>query len=277
MQQLAVLNSAAAAQTFADYCLTQGWSVSVVVHSAEHAEIFCEAADEPQVAAELQQFLQQPGHDKYSAAAWQRSQPLQHTGSSGLGALGQGFLQQTGPVVWLLTIPALLVFVCLQIWPQQVFDSLRFFSADAPELLSYRWWSPVLLHFSAAHLMFNLLALWIYGGRLEVWLGSRQLLLLALVAGFVSNLSQFLLTGPNFGGLSGVVYAIFGFVWVYGWRYPQQPLQLSKPDLVLALGFLGLGFADLLWVNTANWAHLSGFVCGMALATLARSPVRQPG
>ena len=55
MQQLAVLNSAAAAQTFADYCLTQGWPVSVVVHSAAHAEIFCEAADEPQVAAELQQ------------------------------------------------------------------------------------------------------------------------------------------------------------------------------------------------------------------------------
>ncbi len=276
MQQLAVLNSAAAAQTFADYCLSQGWSVSVVVHSPEHAEIFCEAVDEPAVAAEFQQFLLQPDLDKYTAAAWQRAEPAAQGGSSGLAALGQGFLQQTGPVVWLLTIPALLVFLCLQIWPQQVFESLSFFQPETLEPLSYRWWSPVLLHFSAAHLMFNLLALWIYGGRLEVWLGSRQLLVLSLLAGFISNLSQFLLVGPNFGGLSGVVYAIFGFVWVYGWRHPGQPLQLSKPDLVLALGFLGLGFADLLWVNTANWAHLSGFLTGMVLATLAGKPGHPP-
>lgn len=272
MQQLAVLNSAAAAQTFADYCLNQGWSVSVVVHSPQHAEIFCEVADEHVVAAELQLFLQQPDLEKYSAAAWQRGQPAAQSGNSGLAALGQGFLQQTGPVVWLLTLPALLVYLCLQMWPQQVFESLRYFQSDEIELLSPRWWSPVLLHFSAAHLMFNLLALWIYGGRLEIWLGSRQLLLVSLLAGFISNLSQFLLVGPNFGGLSGVVYAIFGFVWVFGWRHPGQPLQLSKPDLILALGFLGLGFADLLWVNTANWAHLSGFLTGMALATLAKKP-----
>ncbi|MDZ7871253.1 MAG: rhomboid family intramembrane serine protease [Rheinheimera sp.] len=274
MHKLAVLNSAAAAQTFADYCLSRQWAVSVVVYNTQHAELFCDEADVAAVEPELQQFLQQPELDKYRDAAWQRSQPAAQIGNSGLAALGQGFLQQTGPIVWMLSLPALLVFIVLQIWPQQVFESLRFFQPGETEVLSYRWWSPILLHFSASHLMFNLLALWIYGGRLEVWLGSRQLLWLTLLAGFISNTAQFLLVGPNFGGLSGVVYAIFGFVWVYGWRYPTQPLQLSKPDLVMALGFLALGFADLLWVNTANWAHLSGFVCGMAVAMLARRPHR---
>jgi GlpG protein len=107
-----------------------------------------------------------------------------------------------------------------------------------------------------------------------VLLGSRQLFWLAVLAGFVSNTSQFLLVGPNFGGLSGVVYAIFGFVWIYGWRHPNQPLQLSRPDLVIALVFLALGFADLLWVNTANWAHLTGFISGMLLAMWAVRPHR---
>lgn len=274
MQLLGALNSAAAAQTFADYCLTQGWSVSVVVHDPQHAELFCEAADEAAVAAELQQFLQQPAQEKYLAAAWDRGQPAARIDHSGLQALRQGIMQQTGPVTWLLTLPAMLAFLLLQIWPQAVFDSLRFFLPEQVELFSYRWWSPMFLHFSTAHLMFNLLALWIYGGRLEVWLGSRYLLLLSLLAGAISNASQFMLVGPNFGGLSGVVYAIFGYVWIYGWRHPAQPLQLSRADLILALGFLGLGFADLLWVNTANWAHLSGFVCGMLLATLVGPPAR---
>ncbi len=274
MQQLAVLNSAAAAQTFADYCLSQHWSVSVVAHDAEHAVLYCAEADLTAVAAELEQFLHQPALDKYQAAAWQRNQPVASSGNSALAGLGQGFLQQTGPVVWLLTLLAVLVVVAQQIWPETVFHQLRFFTADELSLFSYRWWSPMLLHFSAMHLMFNLLALWIYGGRLEVWLGSRQLLLLTLFAGAVSNISQFALTGPNFGGLSGVVYAIFGFVWIYGWRHPAQPLQLSRPDLIMALGFLVLGFADLLWVNTANWAHLSGLICGMLLATLAGRPAR---
>jgi len=269
MQQLAVLNSAAAAQTFADYCLSQGWSVSVVTHHGAHAELFCESADFAAVETELQQFLQQPAHEKYLAAAWQRNQPAAGGGDGVFAGLGQGFLRQTGPVVWLLTLLAALVFVAQQIWPEPVFHQLRFFIPEELSLFSLRWWSPVLLHFSAMHLMFNLLALWIYGGRLEVWLGSWQLLLLTIVAGAVSNITQFVLVGPNFGGLSGVVYAIFGFVWVYGWRHPSQPLQLSRPDLIMALGFLLLGFADLLWVNTANWAHLSGMLSGMLLATLA--------
>jgi len=274
MYKLTALNSAAAAQTFADYCLSQHWAVSVVVHNAQHAELFCDEADVIAVEAELQQFIQQPNLDKYLAAAWQRNQPAATSGASGLAAVGQGFLQQTGPVVWLLSLPALLVFLALQIWPQSVFDALRFFLPGQLDWLSYRWWSPMLLHFSAAHLMFNLLALWIYGGRLEVLLGSRQLFWLTVLAGFVSNTSQFLLVGPNFGGLSGVVYAIFGFVWIYGWRHPNQPLQLSRPDLVIALVFLALGFADLLWVNTANWAHLTGFISGMLLAMWAVRPHR---
>ncbi len=269
MQKLAELNSAAAAQTFADYCLQQGWQVSVAVQSAEHAELYVAAEAEAAVAAELEQFIAQPWQPKYRDAAWHRSEPAAQSGSLGLAGVGRNMLRQSGPVVWLLGLAAILVFLAQQIWPQSTFMLFRIVGEDGLALFSYRWWSPMLLHFSASHLMFNLLALWIFAGRLELTLGSRWLLLLVLCSGFASNLAQLWVSGPNFGGLSGVVYAVFGFLWLYGWRYPQQPLRLSKVDLTLALGFMALGFADLLWVNTANWAHLVGLVCGMVLALLA--------
>jgi GlpG protein len=33
-----------------------------------------------------------------------------------------------------------------------------------------------------------------------------------------------------------------------------------------------LGFADMLWVNTANWAHLAGLLTGIAFAMIQRRP-----
>ena len=118
--------------------------------------------------------------------------------------------------------------------------------------------------------MFNLLAWWLFAGRIEQQLGSRSLLQLALLSALVSNSAQFLLQDDNFGGLSGVVYAVIGFVWVYGVRFKRQPLKLGHADIGMALVFLVMGFADMLWVNTANWAHLFGLLSGMALAMLER-------
>lgn len=265
MEWVAGLNSAAAAQTFADYCQSRGLTVSVVVHHAQQADLYADSQQLSAVHAELAAFLAEPQAGRYNAAAWQLGQVDQRVGSSAaFDGFWQRLRQQTGPVTLLLTTACLLVFVLLQIFPQTVFDSLRL--QEEQTLLSLRWWTPVLLHFSSAHLMFNLLAWLIYGGRLEQRLGSWYLALLVVLIGLLSNVLQALLSGPYFGGLSGVVYGVFGFVWVYGWRFPQSGLGLSKVDLTLALGFMALGFADMLWVNTANWAHLAGFISGAVLA-----------
>ncbi len=147
-----------------------------------------------------------------------------------------------------------LVFILQQVWPGDTYQALKFFSAAQwqQSWLDWRWLSPALLHFSAAHLMFNLLAWWLFAGRIEQLLGARTLILMSLSAALLSNCAQFLLQGEHFGGLSGVVYAVLGFSWIYGWRFPTQALRLSRWDIGLALLFLLLGFLDLLWVNTAK-------------------------
>lgn len=271
MELIAVFPAVAPAQTFADYCTSRGLPVSVVVVSAQRAELYAEPADAEQVLKELAAFAAEPDAARYNEAAWQLSQPnSQASGSAGLQSVWTRVRQQSGPLtLWLLAI-ALLVYLAMQIWPQQVFTLLRL--QEQQDLFSLRWWTPVLLHFSVAHLMFNALALLMYGGRLEREIGSGRYLLLLLLLGLGSNVAQALVSGPYFGGLSGIVYGIFAFVWVYGLRYPQRGLTLSRVDLGLALGFMALGFADLLWVNTANWAHLAGFIAGLLLGSLLAKP-----
>ena len=97
-------------------------------------------------------------------------------------------------------------------------------------------------------------------------LGKATLINLLLLSAIVSNLGQYLVSGANFGGLSGVVYALVGFVWWFGYLAPERGLSLSKPLVGFLLFWLVLGFADLLPVNVANTAHLLGLLSGCFLA-----------
>ncbi len=137
---------------------------------------------------------------------------------------------------------------------------------------THEWWrliGPVFLHFSVLHIVFNLLWWWVLGTQLERMFGTTSLVIMFLVSGVASNLAQLLVSGPNFGGLSGVVYALFGFVWWIGWLRPQWGIGLPRNLVLFLLAWLVLGYADILWVNMANEAHLFGLISGclMALAS----------
>jgi len=116
------------------------------------------------------------------------------------------------------------------------------------------------------HIVFNTMWWWQIGGQIERVLGKGALLNLFFISAVISNLGQFLVSGPNFGGLSGVVYALFGYIWWYDWLAPEKGLNISKPIVGFLLFFMLLGFADILPVTMANTAHLLGLVSGCGLA-----------
>jgi GlpG protein len=277
MQQVAELYSAAQARVFADYCLSCGWEVSLVTLEPQVIALYSADHCAAEVLAALQEFASAPDAAKYNAAAWQHGVPLAASMDSGLHQLWRQMRAAAGLWTQAVAYLCVLVFILQQVWPGDTYQALKFFSVAQwqQSWLDWRWLSPALLHFSAAHLMFNLLAWWLFAGRIEQQLGVGTLLLMSLSAALLSNCAQFLLQGEHFGGLSGVVYAVLGFIWIYGWRFPAQTLRLSRWDIGLALLFLLLGFMDLLWVNTANWAHLSGLLAGMAFALLQPVTVAQ--
>ena len=134
----------------------------------------------------------------------------------------------------------------------------------------WRWFTPILLHFSLTHLVFNL-AWWLYLGRqFEQQLGTGLLLNVSLSVALVSNAAQYFIVHPYFGGMSGVVYGLFGYFWLAGRLNPAQGLTISNGLAGFMLLWLLLGFMDLLWINMANWAHLGGLLAGFVWAWLLR-------
>lgn len=90
----------------------------------------------------------------------------------------------------------------------------------------WRWVSHAFLHFSLLHILFNLMWWWYLGGQMEKRLGTSKLLVLTIVSAVFSGWGQSLFSGANFGGLSGVVYALMGYVWLTGERAPERGISL---------------------------------------------------
>lgn len=129
----------------------------------------------------------------------------------------------------------------------------------------WRLFSPGFIHFSVMHITFNVLMLWLLGGQLEIQKGSVAFLLLAMFVLAISNVAQLFETSYLFGGLSGVVYGLVGYCWL--WKHYEP--EIFFPDILMkfSLAWLVLGYTPLTewlgWGRMANAAHLYGLISGL--------------
>ncbi|WP_435010170.1 rhomboid family intramembrane serine protease [Tundrisphaera lichenicola] len=141
----------------------------------------------------------------------------------------------------------------------------------------WRLITPIFLHGGMAHLFFNMLALIYLGDRIETRKGTWRLLAFVIVTAVLSNSGQFLHSGGSFGGMSGVIFAMAGYLWVKGHVDPGDGLSLDPRSTNWMLGWLALGFiaaefapqgAQGFPYNMANIAHAVGIVSGMIIGAL---------
>lgn len=150
------------------------------------------------------------------------------------------------------------------------------FSTLSDGLAEGQWWrliTPIFIHFGLIHIVFNGLWLWEFGKRIETLAGTVHFLLLVVVIGIASNLGQYLWSGPSlFGGMSGVVYGLLGYIWVRNKLAPHPAFDLPTGILVVMIGWLLVcmtGLIDLLMQGSvANAAHAVGLAVGMALGAV---------
>lgn len=158
-----------------------------------------------------------------------------------------------------------------------------------PGLLPSRPWTAItymFLHAGIWHLVFNMIALYFFGPRLEVRLGAKHYLGLYFAAGLTAALLSWLFTpASRIVGASGAVFGVllgFARYWprerIFIWGVlPIEARWLVAIMAALALfgGFGGGGS------NIAHFAHLGGFLGGWVyLAFLDRNrgrkgPLRQ--
>lgn len=98
----------------------------------------------------------------------------------------------------------------------------------------WRLITPIFLHFSILHILFNMMWLRLLGGSLEAVEGTWKLALHVVVYAIAGNVLQFFMTGPGFGGMSGVVYGLFAYTWLVG-KYTHEPRYFIDP---VTVGFM---------------------------------------
>lgn len=135
--------------------------------------------------------------------------------------------------------------------------------ADIKSGQVWRLFTPMFLHFGMLHLIFNLYWLWILGALLEIRYRSWNYLWLVLAVALISNLAQALAKGTSFGGMSGVNYGLFGFLFLHGRYHPAPSFHLDRQTVFLMLAWLVFCFTGALG-PVANWAHSFGFLTGAA-------------
>lgn len=198
----------------------------------------------------------------------------------------------TAPVTIVLIIAALVVAAVSQLGNNVQSVDFMFYPAlnpgpvaGLPTLLSIlgdmqgvqdylRTLAPALLHFGAIHLVFNTLWLWHFGRMIESTQSSVLYLFVVLFIAFVSNTTQYMWSmSANFGGLSGVVYGLLGYIWMWQTIIPYSRLRLPQAMITLLLVALVLMevFASA-WIATAAHAGglVAGMVAGIVVATIHR-------
>jgi len=140
----------------------------------------------------------------------------------------------------------------------------------------WRLFLNVMYHAGLGHLLLNSLSLWILGDLLEPALGRLRYLLFFLTAGYISILAQSL-AGDSPVGMSGAVYAVFGYLVVLrkhdhkiAGRMPQMLVTMGFSCLILCVPMTAVGL-----IPVANLAHFVGLAYGWGLAWLACSAAPQ--
>ncbi len=133
------------------------------------------------------------------------------------------------------------------------------------EIISGQFWrliTPIFLHFNLLHILFNCMWLHSLGSQIEKKKGTKFFITFILCTAIVSNLSQFLITGPAFGGMSGVVYGLFGYVWIKSRLDPGDGFYIDPVIAMIMLGFFLVCFTGA-FGGVANWAHAGGLIVGL--------------
>ena len=147
----------------------------------------------------------------------------------------------------------------------------------------WRLFTPMFIHFGLLHIIFNMMWLNGLGGQFEDKLGTVRFGVFVLTAAVVSTVTQQIMPedmqGTSAltlaGGMSGVNFALGGFIWMKSVYQPEtgfylSPVAMFTLILVLIIGIFDGGES----VSMANWAHGAGFVFGLVCGYL---PILRPG
>lgn len=281
--------------------------------NADTWEIWVRDEDKMDMArAELIQFVDNPRDPKYSAALsqaksiladrekkkQQAARNVRRVDMRGRNRLGGG--GSIPPLTLTLLIVSIGVSLMSSFnqpkpsndWGQAIVENLSFVSAvdylqsngdPAASLKKGELWrmiTPIFLHMNMFHLAMNMFVLVSFGRMVERWVGTPRFALFVLLLAVGPNLLQGLAPdwmhgNPAFGGISGVLYGLFGYVWIRSSMDATLGVSIPFPMVVIFVGLIVVGLSGMVpgW-QFADLCHLGGLLIGCAAAFAAAQPRR---
>ncbi|NOY91677.1 MAG: rhomboid family intramembrane serine protease [Deltaproteobacteria bacterium] len=302
MRQLRIFDDKAAAQTLGDTLFVQGientvnetrdGAFAIWVHEEEELDSAKEIADEFEQNPKAPRFLDAPKiAGKRRKAESNKAQESRHKTVKARKVL-DAEQNRRPPVTVGLALVCVLAFALMNSGGGAKFTSLLSIQGYGSRIALGSWgatglfqsvlsgevWrlvTPIFLHFGILHLVFNLSWLWMFGSILERSSGSVRFGWMVLVLGVSSNIVQYVATGsPLFGGMSGVIYGLFGYLWMRGRYDTRVRYQLPGSTVLILLGWYLLCVTGIIGA-VANGAHTGGLVLGAAWGYLASGDLRR--
>ena len=187
----------------------------------------------------------------------------------GMGPPTSSFKMKNEPITILLIAISIIVCIISSLGANTDIISGLFFSSSAiVHGQIWRLFTPMFIHFGVLHILFNSMAAWQLSRPIEHYHSRSIFICMVIVWSGISNIAQAVMVGPMFGGLSGLLYGMFGYLWIYGIRNPGASFWLSKNNIIIMLVWFGLCWTGLLG-PVANWAHTGGLLSGIVWAYFA--------
>jgi GlpG protein len=244
--------------------------------------------DEDQITRaveELETFLRDPMQARYTQAVNPARQKREEAGRAEIEASRRRFsasqvfhppwYKRIGPVTLVLTGFSVAVFILMQVNLPLVVEWLSIirletrdgglygsteFLHDVKRGQLWRLATPIFMHSWILHIFFNMWWLLDLGAAIERRFSSHYLLLLVLVIACLSNLAEYAFSSPSFGGMSGVVFGLFGFIWMRGKFDPNAGIFMPRQTVILLMIWFVICLSGILPI--ANYAHAGGLFVG---------------
>ncbi len=284
MRIIGHLGNEPAARTFGDYLYVQGIKNQVEPEGDGRWAIWIHGEDELDNASRLfRKYLTNPDDAEFQTTAAKatamRARDEEDQAAAQRRQFDRDRLFSERNFLAAAPLTVALIVISVVVYLVREYTSLRWitdylfisdpdaFARDLPEVRQGQVWrlvTPIFLHSSMPlhlHILFNMLWLKDLGAMIESRIGRTTLGLLVVVIAIGSNLAQNILVGPNFLGMSGVVYGLLGYVWMRGRFDPSSGLYLHQSTVMMMLLWLAFGFTGML--RMANVVHTVGLVVGM--------------
>lgn len=227
----------------------------------------------------FREFLQTPNDPRFKTAIGSTPKAPPKATPRPLVAQERGFGTERATLVFVL-ISIALTFLRDVPGAEHLMNKLFFsqrFERGFSEILSGEIWriiTPIFIHRDWLHLIFNMLWLFQLGGAIERLEGTIYFSLNLLVAGILCNTAQYLVSGPAFMGMSGVVYELLGYIWMMSKYQPATRYELPQQTIGFMLIWLVICLIGLI-PNVANTQHVLGLIIGVTWGFLRSGRPRE--